>query len=227
MFSRSSMNKIISVSGFISSGKDSVAEYLISEHGFKRVSFAGSLKDAVAAIFSWDRAMLDGLTKESREWREQVDTWWAKRLKIKHLTPRWVLQQWGTEVCRVHFHNDIWVAAVENKLRSGSDNIVITDARFKNELDSIKSVSGTTIRVHRGAEPVWYAAAADYNRGPDCNVNWATGKSILDRWHVHASEYSSVGLKYDFHLDNNDTLPVLYQQVDTIISQLSDRRGAK
>ena len=221
------MNKIISISGFISSGKDSVAEYLISEHGFKRVSFAGSLKDAVAAIFSWDRALLDGLTKESREWREQIDPWWAARLKIKHLSPRWVLQQWGTEVCRVHFHNDIWVAAVENKLRSGSDNIVITDSRFNNELTSIKNVNGTTIRVHRGPEPIWYTAAADYNRGPDCNVNWATSKAVLDKNHVHASEYSSVGLNYDYHLDNNYTLPILYKQVDIIISQLSDRRAAK
>lgn len=215
------MNKIISVSGFIGSGKDSVADYLISEHGFKRVSFASSLKDAVAAIFSWDRAMLDGLTPESREWRDHIDPWWAKRLKIKALTPRWVLQQWGTEVCRLHFHMDIWVASLENQLRSRTDDIVITDSRFKNELKSIKSIQGTTVRVHRGPEPEWYKAAADYNRGPDGNTGWAIGKAVLDRNHVHASEYSSVGLKYDYHLSNDDTLEALYGKVDTILSQLS------
>lgn len=215
------MNKIISVSGFIGSGKDSVADYLITEHGFKRVSFASSLKDAVAAIFSWDRAMLDGLTPESREWRDQIDPWWAKRLKIKALTPRWVLQQWGTEVCRLHFHMDIWVASLENQLRSRTDDIVITDSRFKNELKSIKSIQGTTVRVHRGPEPEWYKAAADYNRGPDGNTGWAIGKAVLDRNHVHASEYSSVGLKYDYHLSNDDTLEALYGKVDTILSQLS------
>lgn len=221
------MNKIISVAGLIGSGKDSVADYLTSKHGFRRVSFAGSLKDAVAAIFSWDRAMLDGLTPESREWRDQIDPWWAKRLKIKTLTPRWVLQQWGTEVCRLHFHMDIWVAAVENKLRTCTDDIVITDSRFKNELKSIKSVNGTTIRVHRGPEPEWYKAAVDYNRGPDGNVGWATGKAVLDRNHVHASEYSSVGLKYDYHLTNDDTLEALYSSVDVILSQLSDRPSSK
>lgn len=221
------MNKIISVSGFIGSGKDSVADYLITEHGFKRVSFASSLKDAVAAIFSWDRAMLDGLTPESREWRDQIDPWWAKRLKIKALTPRWVLQQWGTEVCRLHFHMDIWVASLENQLRSRTDDIVITDSRFKNELKSIKSIQGTTVRVHRGPEPEWYKAAADYNRGPDGNTGWAIGKAVLDRNHVHASEYSSVGLKYDYHLSNDDTLEALYGKVDTILSQLSDRPVSK
>ena len=50
---------------------------------------------------------------------------------------------------------------------------------------------------------------------------------MLDRHHVHASEYSSVGLRYDFHLDNNDTLAELYRNVDLIINQLSDRPGAK
>ena len=221
------MNKIISVSGFIGSGKDSVADYLISEHGFKRVSFASSLKDAVAAIFSWDRAMLDGLTPESRAWRDQIDPWWAKRLKIKTLTPRWVLQQWGTEVCRLHFHMDIWVASLENQLRSRTDDIVITDSRFKNELKSIKSIQGTTVRVHRGPEPEWYKAAADYNRGPDGNTGWAIGKAVLDRNHVHASEYSSVGLRYDYHISNDDTLEALYGKVDTILNQLSDRPVSK
>ena len=221
------MNKIISVSGFIGSGKDSVADYLISKYGFRRVSFAGSLKDAVAAIFSWDRAMLDGLTPENREWRDQVDPWWAKRLKIKQLTPRWVLQQWGTEVCRMHFHNDIWVASVENQLRSSTEDIVITDARFKNELTAIKNIHGSTVRVHRGPEPDWYNDAVAYNKGPDGNVGWAIGKAVLDRNHVHASEYSSVGLRYDFHLDNNDTLLELYSKVDTVLSQLSDRPASK
>ena len=211
---------VISVSGFIGSGKDSVADYLISEHGYKKLSFAGSLKDAVSVIFGWDRALLDGVTAESRVWREQVDPWWAKRLKMPDLSPRWVLQQWGTEVCRTHFHMDIWVASIENKLRSRTDNVVITDSRFKNELRAIKKVNGTTIRVHRGVEPVWYDSAVDFNRGPDGNSGWAIGKGVLDRNHVHASEYSSVGLKYDHHIQNDGTLPDLYQATEKIISQL-------
>ena len=117
---------IIGVTGFIGSGKDTVANYLTTFHGFKKLSFAGSLKDAVSNVFGWDRELLEGTTKSSREWREQVDPWWANRLDIPHLTPRWVLQNWGTEVCRNGFHNDIWVASVQNKLRQATDDIVIT-----------------------------------------------------------------------------------------------------
>ena len=84
------MARIISISGLIGSGKDTIAEYLINNHGFKKDSFAATLKDAVAAMFGWDRAMLEGATPETRALREQVDQWWANRLGIPHLTPRWV-----------------------------------------------------------------------------------------------------------------------------------------
>ena len=41
------MSQIIGIVGFIGSGKDTVADYLVNFHRFKRESFANSLKDAV------------------------------------------------------------------------------------------------------------------------------------------------------------------------------------
>ena len=117
---------IVGIAGFIGSGKDTIADYLITFKGFRRMSYAEPLKDAVASIFDWDRELLEGTTKYSREWRDTVDTWWAERLDIKHLRPRWVLQQWGTEVGRRAFHDDIWIASIENKLRSVKDDIAIS-----------------------------------------------------------------------------------------------------
>ena len=98
---------IIGICGFIGSGKDTIADYLVNLHHFRRESFASTLKDAVSQVFGWDRTMLEGRTKQAREWREQVDPWWAERLKMPTLTPRWILQYWGTEVCRAGFHDDI------------------------------------------------------------------------------------------------------------------------
>ena len=98
---------IIGFVGFIGSGKDTAADYLVNFHGFRRDSFANTLKDAVAAVFGWDRTLLEGRTSESREWRDQIDFWWSNRLG-KQVTPRWVLQYWGTEVLRNHFHDDFF-----------------------------------------------------------------------------------------------------------------------
>ena len=209
---------IIGVCGFIGSGKDTIADYLVNLHHFRRESFANTLKDAVAQVFGWDRMMLEGRTKQAREWREQVDPWWAKRLGIPHLTPRYILQQWGTEVCRKNFHDDIWIASLENKLRNSTDDIVISDCRFPNEIAAIKKAGGRVVRVVRGAEPEWYQLAVSRNRGPNGNSSWALSGRKLEQLGIHASETAWVGTKFDVVLDNNGTLDDLYQQVKKLVS---------
>ena len=215
---------IIGVCGFIGSGKDTIADYLVNLHHFRRESFANTLKDAVSAVFGWDRMMLEGRTKQAREWREQVDAWWAERLDIPHLTPRWILQNWGTEVCRKNFHDDIWIASLENKLRASTDDIVISDCRFPNEIAAIKKAGGRVVRVVRGAEPEWYQLAVSRNRGPNGNSSWALSGRKLEQLGIHASETAWVGTQFDTVLDNNGTLEDLYQQ---IMHLAQDPRAAK
>ena len=202
---------IIGVVGFIGSGKDTVADYLQNFHEFRRESFASTLKDAVAAVFGWDRTMLEGRTKEAREWRECVDPWWAERLDMPTLTPRWVLQYWGTEVCRRGFHDDIWIASLENKLRNSKDNVVISDCRFPNEISSIRNAGGKIVWVQRGALPEWYDTALKANQGSIVAIN------DLKMRKIHASETSWVGTEFDAVLDNNGTIDNLYQQVKTLV----------
>jgi hypothetical protein len=206
---------LIGIAGLIGSGKDTAADYLCTVHGFKRMSFGESLKEAISVIFGWEYELLEGSTKTSREWREEVDTWWAERLGIPDLTPRWVLQQWGTDVARKNFHNDIWVASVENRLRGIKDDIVITDCRFANEVTAIKNAGGITIRTHRGEEPIWLGLATSYNNNQDIRA-----KVLLEeQYGIHASEYSSVGLDYDHHIDNNGSIDHLHKQMESIINR--------
>jgi len=208
---------IIGICGFIGSGKDTIADYLTNFHGFRRESFANSLKDAVAQVFGWDRMMLEGRTKQAREWREQVDPWWAERLDMPNLTPRWILQYWGTEVCRKGFHDDIWIASLENKLRNSRDDIVISDCRFPNEIKSIKNAGGMVLRVVRGPEPVWYDFALAVNTGTD-----PSAQRFLSRYSIHASETAWVGTKFDAVMDNNSSIDDLYAQVQTLINPEQD-----
>jgi hypothetical protein len=205
---------IIGVCGFIGSGKDTIADYLVNFHEFRRESFANTLKDAVAAVFSWDRTMLEGRTKAAREWREQVDPWWASRLEMPHLTPRWVLQYWGTEVCRKSFHDDIWIASLENKLRTSSDNVVISDCRFPNEIASIKAAGGQVIWVKRGNLPEWYDLAIQANQGSNLALQ------TLKMMKVHASETAWVGTEFDAVLENDGTIDELYTQIKNLVLDL-------
>ena len=215
---------IIGICGFIGSGKDTIADYLVNLHHFRRESYANTLKDAVSAVFGWDRTMLEGRTKQAREWREQIDPWWAERLDIPHLTPRWILQNWGTEVCRRGFHDDIWIASLENKLRASTDDIVISDCRFPNEIAAIKKAGGRVVRVVRGAEPEWYDAAVSLNRGPNGNSSWALSGRRLEQLGIHASETAWVGTRFDAVLNNNSTLEDLYQQVKCLAQDPQDAK---
>jgi hypothetical protein len=202
---------IIGVCGFIGSGKDTIADYLVNFHEFRRESFASTLKDAVSSVFGWDRTLLEGRTKEAREWREQVDPWWAARLDMPTLTPRWVLQYWGTEVCRKAFHDDIWIASLENKLRNSKDHVVISDCRFPNEIKSIKDAGGKIVWVKRGELPDWYELAIAANQGH----NWAVQDLKMRK--IHASETAWVGTAFDQIIENNSTIDDLYAQANSLL----------
>lgn len=204
---------IIGVCGLIGSGKDTVADYLVNVYGFRRDSFAASLKDAVSSVFGWNRDMLEGRTHSSREWRERPDDWWSQRLGMP-ITPRRILQLWGTEVCRRGFHDDIWIASLENKLRTSQDHVVISDCRFPNEISAIRRAGGIVIRVVRSDDPEWFIAARRH---------FLHEEKLLEVM-PHSSEWAWAGTDFDHVLDNNATLDDLYQQINDL---LRDRHVSK
>jgi hypothetical protein len=209
---------IIGIAGFQGSGKDTIADYLQNIYGFKRDSFAATLKDAVSAVFGWDRDLLEGRTTESRAWREQVDSWWATRLNMPGLTPRVVLQKWGTEVARKSWHDDTWIASLENKLNRAHNDIVITDVRFPNEIQAVRNAGGIVIRVVRGPEPEWYDLAIETNSGTFNHMARAYPE-------VHPSEWAWIGTDFDAVIDNNaDGLDPLYNQIKNLVQ---DHQNAK
>ena len=104
-------------------------------------------------------------------------------------------------------HDDIWIASLENKLRNSKDNVVISDCRFPNEIESIRKAGGQIVWVQRGELPDWYDTAIAANEGH----NWAVQDLKMRK--IHASETAWVGTKFDQVLDNNGTLDHLYSQV--------------
>lgn len=210
---------LIGVVGFIGSGKGTVGDIL--EHkGFVKDSFAKPLKDAAAVIFGWPRDLLEGDTEVSRRWREEPDAYWTTNFK-KEFSPRLALQLLGTEAGRNVFHKDIWVISLLNRAK-GKD-VVVTDVRFKNEIDYIQNNGGIVVRVKRGEEPAWYDTALNQN-STDIDKHW-----LLEDEHelmeqkfpdVHLSEWDWIGCDFNYTIDNDGTLQDLGNKIEEMLHTL-------
>jgi len=215
---------IIGIVGHIGSGKDTVGNFITQSVGKtgRTDSFAAPLKDLCSSIFGWPRHLLEGNTMESREFRETPDIFWTRKTGIDNFTPRLALQLVGTDVLRDHFHNDIWINSLEYRLRkiSDSDTVVVTDARFTNELDIIKHLCGTIIWVQRGELPAWYETAVEANGG-----NVVSKRIMTTRYRdVHQSEWNWAGYPVDHIIRNTGTLEDLKIKTSQILFQIQKRR---
>jgi hypothetical protein len=213
---------IIGLLGAIGSGKNTVAKLLVQDYGFRQESFAGSLKDATANIFGWPRNLLEGDSEASRRFREEVDGWWSKQLGIPNFTPRLALQLIGTDVFRDHFHKDIWFLSLMYKLEgSPGSRIVVSDARFPNEIKMINDMGGYLLRVDRGAHPAWWFTAIKAYNGDEEALH-----AMRTTWaYVHESEWAWAGCVPFQIIDNNYPLEYLQRNTKKAIEEvLADKQ---
>jgi hypothetical protein len=193
---------IIALCGCKGSGKDTMGNILINKYGFKKLAFASVLKDIISIIFCWNRELLEGNTRESRIWREQIDEWWSKRLNIPNLTPRYVLEFFGTELFRNHFHDEIWLAIVEKQLEQ-NQNIVITDCRFPNEKAMLEKYNTKFIKIIRDTLPNSFLQYQNYK--------------IESINNTHPSDYLWLRFNFDYEFNNNSDIKTIETFIDSIL----------
>lgn len=222
---------MIALLGWIGSGKDTVAAHLSVSHNFIKDSFASSLKDSCAALFEWPRHLLEGNTVESRIWREEVDQWWATKLGDPTFTPRKALQLIGTEVFRENFHKNIWLLTFQRRLETKNvgKNVLVSDCRFKNEIEFFKSCGGKIVFVDAGDRPVWYNVALRANTSADSEIVKFSQNEMKTKYaHVHLSEWDWIGTEYDFVIKNDfverntETYEALKHRVDESVQFLKN-----
>ena len=135
--------KIILLSGWMQSGKDTVANILVSKYGYKRYAFADVLKDQTSNVFNIPRDLMD--TDE------------GKKTVFHDKTVRMHLIDYG-QACRA-INPLCWVDPVCSSIQSETecDKFVITDWRMPNEGDEIIRRFGSdnvvTCRVQRWQSP--------------------------------------------------------------------------
>lgn len=199
---------IYGIIGYAGSGKDTVADILVTHFGYQKLSFASALKDVVAELFDWDRELVEGDTEYSRHWREQPDIWWETQLnwgnhplseKCARFTPRAALQLISTDVFRKHFFDGFWITRLKKKL-VGKDKVVITDCRFENEINLVREAGGEIIRVINKT-PEWEPIALDAVSGSPTSED---SKAKLA--HVHVSEWGWLSTVPDMVIRNQGTI---------------------
>lgn len=128
------MTKIVAFTGRAGSGKDTAANYLVSQFGFVKISFADPLRQVGKIVFGLtDAEMTDRVLKE-----QPLD-------RYPCLTPRVILQRIGTEAFRNNFPG-VWVEAFKREA-ARYDRVVVADCRFEDEEQAVHELGGSVYRV--------------------------------------------------------------------------------
>jgi hypothetical protein len=183
--------KIIGVCGNKYNGKDTIADHLVKNYGFTKISFGDPLKNALKHIFMFSDEQLWGCEKEN------IDPYWG-------ISPRVMMQFIGTDCLRLQIKNNfptindnIWIMAIKRQIdiliSKGIKKIVIPDIRFPNEEKMLhQHYNSSIIKVIR--------------------------KNIISS-DTHVSENLLHDIKCDITI-NNETLQQLYFDVDDIMKDI-------
>jgi hypothetical protein len=201
------MNKrlILSLSAYKQSGKDTLADYLSSAYGFKKISFAAKLKDMVAAQYNVPREFMDSPTHKemplthlpvihSDLTTESLQRMLSMELRSGYWTPRALCILEGSVKRAVH--SNYWVKyAIQEALEDSTQSYVVTDMRYKSEADTINMLfpENRVIRIDRYS---------------DINTNDPSERDMDD-------------YKWNYVIQNKGTKEDLYAQANLLITRLT------
>jgi len=141
---------IIGIHGFKQSGKDTLADLMVEEFGFKKVAFADKLKNALHLLFNVPKQNLWGSDEDKMKltevkWTSLNNINRENRQDSTYLSVRELMQIFATEVCRTSIPG-IWYEYLDI---NEQENIVVSDVRFDNEAEFLKSKNAYVIKVKR------------------------------------------------------------------------------
>jgi hypothetical protein len=121
---------IIGLTGYAQSGKDTVAKVLINNFGFERVAFADPIRKL---LYEMNPTVKDG----GYRLQAVIDGYGWDVAKTAFPEVRRLLQDLGVGARKV-FGEDFWVKQALGHHKPW-DKVVVTDVRFTNEADYLKS----------------------------------------------------------------------------------------
>lgn len=145
---------LIGLAGWAKSGKNAVGDILIVNGGYHPVAFADKLRDAMAILDPIVGIKIT-VVHNCPEYRlvrynEAVYEYGYEAAKdMFDLEVRKLLQRMGTDVGRNFIGPDTWVGPLMAQIDAAPDKYVITDVRFPNEADAIRSRGGRVYWISR------------------------------------------------------------------------------
>lgn len=155
------MRKVVGISGWKGSGKDTLADFLVQEYGFKKLSFARTLKDMVSREYDIPREWMDDPNQKETPLTQYpvipsdpgtvaIQSRLSAEFRNGFWTPRAILIHEGTAKRAVH--SNFWVRQVATVIAGTPDlDFVISDLRYKSEADTLKLLLPEThlVRIKR------------------------------------------------------------------------------
>lgn len=170
------------------SGKDTLFDLMHDVHpGLQRMAFADPLKRAAGILFGWEDKPLF-----SNEFKQFYDHYWG-------LSVRDAYQRLGTEAIRDVFDKDFWVKRLMLDYQRTTADVVITDVRFDNEADMIRSSGGQVLHLVR------------------------PGAGLKDSEGEHASEAGILWHEDDFVILNDGTLADLAERAKGFLIYMQNK----
>lgn len=190
----------VGIAGLPGSGKDTMADQLVANHGFLKVAFADPVYEEVSKAFNVSEERLR--QREGKELPQPFldldfcnDRTFAALVPLHAvledncLSPRMALRLWATEYRRAA-DDRYWLKQLDLWVRgSYHDLIVIPDVRFENEAELVRSYSEPRL-VHLQR----------------------TGVAIDS--HRHASDMPVLVHDNDTYLSNDGDLPAFQHKIE-------------
>jgi len=197
---------VIGLIGKKRSGKDTFAQVLVDEFGYRRVAFADPLRAVALAADPYVRIEADefgpvgftGGAAFSQQTHCRLSTLvefvgWERAKEARDV--RRFLQRLGSEGIR-SIAPTFWVDTALRTIADTDDPVVVTDVRFPNEANALRALGGTLVRIVR------------------------PGTDTAD---AHASETALDGYAEDYRVNNAADVATLHEVARVIAHAVADR----